>query len=55
MGQISETDKYLLKQLEDKTQFKKMKTFAHDNILPSLPLPMLEDTLRVYLGAYIKV
>ena len=57
MGQISETDNYLTKQLNDKTNFniinnsKKsdMPTFGAENILPSLPLPNLEDTLRVYL------
>ena len=49
MGQISETDKYLSNQLEDKEKNNKMRTFSTDNLLPSLPLPNLDDTLRVYL------
>ena len=49
MGQISETDKYLSNQLEDREKNKKMRTFSSDNLLPSLPLPNLDDTLRVYL------
>jgi carnitine O-octanoyltransferase len=49
MGQISETDKYLTNQLEDIEKNNKMRTFSSDNLLPSLPLPNLDDTLRVYL------
>jgi hypothetical protein len=49
MGQVSETDKYLTKQLNDISKSDKMSTFCVDNLLPSLPLPTLEETLNVYL------
>ena len=60
MGQISETDNYITKQLaKEQNNFnqisnvsnhaEKMSTFSADNLLPSLPLPSLEDTLNVYL------
>ena len=59
MGQISETDKYLTNQVSEKTKIElklsskqnNMATFSADGLLPSPPLPNLEDTLRVYLDS----